>query len=55
MKHPGDHDINAILPEKNDVVHIITNVSKCECAVNVKLDEYSTPLQSDNVLTTLTV
>ena len=62
MKHPRDRDINAILlPERNGVVHIITNVSKeidsgeYECTVNVELDEYSTPLQSDNVLTNLTV
>ena len=62
MKHPRDHDINAILlSKKNGVVHVITNASKemdsgeYECTVIVELDEYSTPLQSDNVLTNLTV
>ena len=62
MKHPRDHDIEKVLlPEKNGVVHIITNASKerdsgeYECTVIVTLEGYPTPLQSNNVFSNLSV
>ena len=62
MKHPKDHDIEKVLlPEKNGVVHIITDASKerdsgeYECTVTVRLEGYTAPLQSDNVVTNLVV
>ena len=59
MKHPRDYEIDTVLlPGKNGVVHIISGASlndsgEYECTVMVTLEEYSTPLQSDNVFTNL--
>ena len=61
MRHPRDQNITTVLlPGKNGVVHIISGASmndsgEYECTVTVKLDEYSTQLQSDNVVAKLTV
>ena len=61
MRHPRDKDIERVLlPGKDGVVHIISGASlndsgEYECTVRVTLDEYSTPLQSDNIFTNLTV
>ena len=61
MRHPRDKDVDRVLlPGKNGVVHIISGASgndsgEYECTVTVKLDEYSTPLQSDNVNASLVV
>ena len=62
MKHPKDHEIKKVLlPEKNGVVHIITNASKerdsgeYECTVTVRLEVYTASLQSENIVTNLVV
>ena len=61
MKHPLNTPINRTFLPMHGVVHIITAASKerdagiYECAVSVTLEEYTTPLQSDNVRANLLI
>ena len=61
MKHPLNTLINRTFLPMHGVVHIIAAASKerdagiYECAVSVTLEEYTTPLQSDNVRANLLI
>ena len=62
MKHPKNTPINRVLlPGMNGVTHIITSANKTfdageyECTVNVSMEEYPRPLQSDIAVATLIV